>query len=164
MDHCPLTAVFTLIAFSTVYKTERRLYFAVLDCVDICMSIYISLSPSLFTHWDNPAKTCLNQNRPSSWLSSRPCLPVIAPWPSSSYLSYTHLRLDSSPSTLDSQLSHWSFLAYLARQVHQLPRFSASSEHYFLAVTVVFSPTASACLNKNGQHNFNTLRSAQWAL
>lgn len=50
-----LTALFTIIAFSTVYKTERRLYHAVLECVNIHKCI--CLIQSLFICWDRTKVT-----------------------------------------------------------------------------------------------------------
>lgn len=52
------TAVFTLIAFSTVYKPQRRLYYAVLECVDI-HKVYI-LRPLSF-HLLGQSKTYLTE-------------------------------------------------------------------------------------------------------
>lgn len=46
------TAVFTLLAFPTVYKTQRRLYYEYLSVW--IYTKYISSVPSLFTCWDSP--------------------------------------------------------------------------------------------------------------
>lgn len=55
-----VTAVFPLIAFSTVYKAQRRLYYAVLECVDI-HKVYILRPRPLSFHLLGQPKTYLTE-------------------------------------------------------------------------------------------------------